>query len=163
MKYALWFAIFVLEGTSVGLAARTATPLLVGARVRANCLLRAPLGLDFGVYNPATQRNTPLDAAGNVLSIQCTKGSPGVSVALDNGESYANSHRNLHDGDNDIVAYEIFTGADHATVWNMTQTVAYVPTSGQPASIAMYGRILPAQTAPHPGRYADTLLAMVNF
>ena len=163
MKYALWFGILVLGGTGVGLEATNATALLVGAQVRANCVLRSPLGLNFGVYDPTTRGNAPLDAVGNVLSIQCTKGSPGVRVALDNGESYANSHRNLHDDADHTIAYEIYTGADHGTVWNMTQTVAYVPLTGQAASIAMYGRVLPIRTAPYPGHYADTLLAMVNF
>ena len=158
-------ASLLIAATWLGVAfgAQTVTTIAVTAKVQSNCVLHSPLALDFGVYNPATQAGGPLDVVGSVLTVACTRGAPGVSIALDNGDAYGDSHRNLQSGNGrDLVGYEIYTDATHSTVWNMIQTVAYVPASNAATAISMYGRVLGGQK-PHPGHYADTLLAMVNF
>ena len=155
-------AALMLALTCASREATNSTTLELSAQVRANCVVRSPLGIDFGTYDPHARGSAP-EAVANALSIACTKGSPGVRVALDGGESYADSHRNLRDDANHTIGYEIYTGPDHATVWNMIQTVAYVPVTSQPTAIPLYGRVLPQPAKPEPGHYVDTLLAMVNF
>lgn len=137
--------------------------ITISAAVPANCLLRSPASLDFGRYNAAQTKNGTIDATGDVLSIACTKGSPGVYVALDNGRNYSGIHRNLgaRDGKS-LIAYEIYTSPDHSTAWTSVNTVSYAPASDAPTSLVMYGRAFPGR-GPRPGRYADTILAMVNF
>ena len=162
MKVAILVAALILASTCASREAANSASFDVSAKVRANCVVRSPVGLDFGTYDPHARGTVP-DAISNALSIACTKGSPGISIALDGGESYADSHRNLRDDENHTVGYEIYTGPDHATVWNMIHTVAYVPVSSQPTAIPLYGRVLPLLSKPEPGRYVDTLLAMVNF
>lgn len=162
MKYAVVFFALVLALTCASHEATNSTTFDVSAQVRANCVVRSPLGLDFGTYDPHA-KGSPPETVVNALSIACTKGSPGIRVALDGGESYADSHRNLHDDTHHRIGYEIYTGPDHATVWNMINTVAYVPATSQPTAIALYGRVLTPTSKPEPGHYVDTLLAMVNF
>ncbi len=152
----------MLALTCASREATNSTIFEVSAQVRANCVVRSPLGLDFGTYDPRARGSAP-EAVANALSIACTKGSPGIRVALDGGESYSDSHRNLRDDANHMIGYEIYTGPDHATVWNMIQTVGYVAATSQSTAIPLYGRVLPLATKPEPGHYADTLLAMVNF
>ena len=147
----------------VAFAQTTSAELSVHAKVPPDCVLQSPLALDFGTYNPSVQDGSPLDAVGNVLTVACTRGAPAVTIALDNGQDYFDSHRNLHGGSgSDTVGYEIYIDASHATVWNMVQTVGYLPVTSKPTSIMAYGRVIAGQK-PHPGRYSDTLLAMVNF
>lgn len=161
MKYAIVTAALVLVSTVAAFSNPPSGLLTVVASVPPNCVLHSPEALDFGSV-PAGALRSPLDANADVLSIACTKGAQSVSIALDNGQNYRGSHRNLTHNGRDLVAYEIFTSADHSTAWNMVNTVSYVPLSDAPASVTMFGRVLGGQE-PQPGRYADHLLAMVNF
>ena len=162
MKYAIVTAALVLVSTVAAFSDPRTGTLTVVASVPPNCVMHSPEALDFGTV-PVSALRSPIDANANVLSIACTKGARAISIALDNGQNYAGSHRNLARGSGgDLVAYEIFTSADHSTTWNMVNTVSYVPLSDRPANVTMYGRVLGAQQ-PKPGRYADHLLAMVNF
>jgi len=161
LKYLIAFVLFFALTTRATLEATTHATLAVTATVAADCVVTAPVALDFGSYNPATASGPP-EANAEALSIVCTNGAPGVTIGLDNGRSYAGSHRNLQSGNDGTVAYEIYTSPDYATPWNLVQTVSFAPTSSQPSAIALYGRVLPGQT-PRPGHYTDSLLAMVNF
>jgi spore coat protein U-like protein len=162
LKYLVLLGALMLALTCASREATNSATMRLSAQVRANCVVRSPLGLDFGTYDPHAKGAAP-EAVANALSIACTKGTPGIRVALDGGESFADSHRNLRDDANHTIAYEIYTGPDHATVWNMIATVAYLPTTGQPTAIPLYGRVLAVNAKPEPGHYVDTLLAMVNF
>lgn len=137
--------------------------ITVTAAVPANCILRSPNSLDFGHYKAAQSRTGTLDANANVLSIACTKRSPGVTIALDNGRNYSGTHRNLgaRDGKS-FIAYEIYTAPDHSTAWTTVNRVSYVAASDAATDIPMYGRAYPGQN-PSPGHYDDTVTAMVNF
>ena len=163
MKSALIAVFFAIASAAEASAVTTSTPLAVTASVQANCVLRSPLELNFGVYKAAERGSAPLDAVGNVLWIACTKGSPSVNIALDNGQSFNGAHRNLRSTNGrDLVAYEIYTSANHSSAWNLVQTLSYVALTARPSVIAMYGRVFGGQR-PKAGRYSDTLLALVNF
>lgn len=155
------FALLFALATEPALEATTTGTLAVTASVAANCVVAAPVALDFGTYKPAANATAP-EASAEALSIACTSGSPGVTIGLDNGRKYAGAHRNMQSGDDQTVAYDVYTSADSTTEWSLTDTVAYVSTSSQPAAIVLYGRVLPGQN-PRPGHYSDALLAMVNF
>lgn len=162
MKYAIVTAALVLVSTVAAFSNSPSGSLTVVASVPPNCILHSPEALDFGAV-PSSALRSPIDTNANVLSIACTKGAQSISIALDNGQNFTGSHRNLAGrGLRDLVAYEVFTSADHSTVWNMVNTVSYVPLSDLATNVTMYGRILGGQR-PRPGRYADRLLAMVNF
>lgn len=134
----------------------------VTARVPANCILRSPNSLNFGHYKTPS-RARAIDVSANVLSIACTKGAPGVSIALDNGRNYSGAHRNLGArAGRSLVAYEIYTAPNHSTAWTTVNRVSYVATSDAATDIPMYGRAFPGEH-PSPGHYSDTVTAMVNF
>lgn len=162
MKYLIALAAFVLLATRPALEATSRANLTVTATVTANCVVTAPVALDFGTYDTSTAVGSPVDTRADALSIACTNGAPGVTIGLDQGRRYADAHRNLQSTDDATVAYDVFTSPDYSTEWNLVQTVAFSSTSTQPAAIPLYGRVLPGQK-PHPGRYSDSLTAVVNF
>jgi spore coat protein U-like protein len=143
----------------IGTASRSA--VTVKATVVADCSLQSPQMIDFGTYDPAT--TTTIDVTTEALQIQCTKGSPGVSIALDNGQYYTGTHRSMRTtGGNGSVDYEIYTASTRSVIWNRTQTVLYSSVGRQFVRIPLYGRVLGAHS-PAPGDYSDTLTALVNF
>jgi spore coat protein U-like protein len=129
--------------------------------VAANCALQSPQAIDFGTYDPSS--NGTVDVTVDALQIQCTKGSAGVSIALDNGQYYNGTHRSMRTtGGSGAVYYEIYTASARSVVWNRTQTVTYLAATSQPVRITLYGRVVGANAAT-PGDYSDTLTALVNF
>lgn len=162
MKYG--FAIVaLLAASTVEAWCNPSSVVTVTASVPANCILRSQNSLDFGHYSSVQRRNGAIDVSANVLSIACTKGAPGVTIALDNGRNYSGAHRNLgaRDGTS-LVAYEIYTSPDHSTAWTTINTVSYAPAGNAATDVPMYGRAFPGE---HPvtGHYVDTVMAMVNF
>lgn len=133
----------------------------VKATVVADCSLQSPQMIDFGNYDPVS--NATIDVTTEALQIQCTKGSPGVTIALDNGQYYTGTHRSMRTiSGNGSVDYEIYTAPTRSVIWNRTQTVTYSAITRQPVRISLYGRVLGAHSAT-PGDYSDTLTALVNF
>lgn len=139
----------------------TRSAVTVRATVNSDCTLQAPRMIDFGTYDPGA--NATVDATVDALQIACTKGSPGVSIALDNGQYYTGTHRAMKSlGGTGSVFYEIYTTSSRQVIWNRSQTVTYVSAGVQPSRIQLYGRVLGSQS-PAPGDYSDTLMAMLNF
>lgn len=133
--------------------------LAVTASVQANCVVGSLQPLDFGTS--AARKAAIIDAAAQALTISCTRGAGGISIGLTEGSNAADSQRHLASGQ-DLVQYEVYTAADHSVVWNLVNTVQYVPASAKPVSVPLYGRAEPSKDAA-PGRYSDVLLALVNF
>jgi len=155
--------VFFMASAAVALAAPRAGVLHVSATVSTNCIIRSPVGLNFGTYKEFNQDGHALKGKGKVLSIACTKGSTGVRIALDDGRHFSHNHRHmLGPKRHDKVVYEIYTTAKRNVVWNKINTVSYVPVNDQPAAITMYGRV-PGKQKPPPGEYSDTLVASVDF
>lgn len=124
--------------------------------------MRAVGALNFGTYGAANIRGRALKAADKVLSIACTKGSPGVRIALSNGRHFTNGKRHMHDSNKVRIAYQIYTSRTHKTVWNELNTVSYSPTSDAPTEIKMFGKI-PGGQHVESGEYHDTVVATVDF
>lgn len=163
MKYVIAVLGVIAASTVAAWCNPPSGAVTVTAAVPANCVLRSPNSLDFGHYKAAQTRSGAVDVNTNVLSIACTKGAPGVSIAIDNGRNYSGTHRNLEAGaGKSLIAYEIYTTPDHSTAWTTVNRLAYVPASDAATDIPMYGRAYPGQN-PRPGHYDDTVTAMVNF
>lgn len=142
-------------------ASASRSSVTVKATVVADCSLQSPQMIDFGNYDPVA--NTTIDVTAEALQIQCTKGSPGVTIALDNGQYYTGTHRSMRtNGGSGSVDYEIYTASTRSVIWNRTQTVTYSAVSKQSVRIPLYGRLLGSRSAT-PGEYSDTLTALVNF
>lgn len=141
-------------------AATHSAALVVTARVDANCVVHSASALNFGTY-VWTHAGEPLDATANALTIACTRGATGVAIALGAGQHASGTYRGLSSG-NATVRYQVYTSPDRTVVWDVTNTVQYVPVNSQPVDISMYGRVV-ANEQPPPGLYSDVLLAAVNF
>jgi spore coat protein U-like protein len=126
-------------------------------------VLRAPESLNFGSYGPENLKGEALKGAADVFTIACTKNTPGVKIALNNGRHFNHGRRHLeHFRGKAHVIYQIYTNARRNVVWNETNTVAYIARSGQPTAITMYGKV-PGDQKVIAGEYSDTLTATVNF
>jgi hypothetical protein len=114
-----------LEATSIGTVAVTAT-------VSANCIVTTP------------------GAGGTVVSIVCTDGALGATVAVEDGSQITGVHGTVQ------------PAANASTERNRAQTVSYVLTSARSLAIPLYAAI-PAPQRREPARSASPLIAMVNF
>ena len=158
-----WISALLMGASSLALlgTGNSRSPVTIKATVVADCSLQSPQMIDFGNYDPAT--TTTIDVTTEALQIQCTKGSPGVTIALDNGQYYTGTHRSMRtNGGTGSVDYEIYTASTRSVIWNRTQTVTYSSVGRQFVRIPLYGRVLGAHS-PAPGDYSDTLTALVNF
>lgn len=133
------------------------------ATVTGKCTISAPAPFAFGAYDPVvTNRTANLDVAANSISVACTKGTPGVTISLDNGAHYLNATRNLSDG-SDLLAYQLYTSAARTTVWDSTNVVSYASASMAASALPVYGRIPGGQDAAVNASYSDSVTATVNF
>lgn len=158
----LFAALLMSVQAGIASAHSSNAPLSITASVSADCVIESPSALNFGIFDPATAREDA-DVTADAVSISCTRGASGVTIALDAG-THAAGRRRAMAGDKagPSLFYEVYTSAAHTVVWNEINTVAYVPAHAGAQRISLYGRIPAGQTV-RPGRYADTLLAMVNF
>lgn len=137
------------------------TTVTIRAVVLSDCTVQAPQNIDFGTYDPST--NATVDVTTDALVVACSKGSPGVTIGLDNGLYYTGSHRSMRSlGASGAVYYEIYTTSSRQVIWNRTQTVTYTSVGRQPTTIQLFGRVVGTQS-PAPGDYSDTLMALLNF
>lgn len=154
--------VVALAGTTKSPAQSTAKSVVtIAANIAADCTMVSPQTVDFGTYDPSS--NSQVDVTANALQISCTKGSPGVTIGLDNGQYYTGSHRSMRSlGGSGAVYYEIYTTSSRQIIWNRTQTVTYTSLGRQPSTVQLFGRVVGSQS-PSPGDYSDTLTALLNF
>jgi spore coat protein U-like protein len=117
--------------------------------------------LPFGAYSPLT--GAAVDVTGS-LTLQCTRGAPSVTIALDNGanSTHAVGTTRAMSGGGSYLSYEIYTSAAETTVWNATNTLSYASTTMAATSIPVYGHIPGGQDV-KAASYSDSVLATVNF
>jgi spore coat protein U-like protein len=142
------------------------TTFTVKAKVDANCTITAT-DLDFGSYDPVVANKTTARDAQTSVVVLCTKGSTGVTVALDAGiHSVAGSRFMATTGD--TLPYELYSDAARTTVWSTGAGAVTWPAFGSIASQGagvsqpVYGRI-PAGQDVTVGHYTDLVTATVNF
>jgi spore coat protein U-like protein len=161
-----WRAAPLLLGTALcsalpSLAFAAACALSVGA-------------LDFGAYDVFSTSDLAANA-GIVVSCRSVPGDPspvlvGYQVALSAGVGNSFTQRKMANGAHQL-GYNLYTTNGYAQVWGdgtgSTRTVGGTFLLGAPGSArnrthTVYGRT-PAQQDVAVGRYADSLLVVVNF
>lgn len=133
--------------------------LTVQARVLPTCTITAS-ALNFGSTSTLA---SPLNATA-ALTLRCNVGMP-VTVSMDNGAGGGTGpiDRRMAAGANRIT-YGIYRDAAFALPWGATvgsNTASVNATAGN-TSIPVYGRV-PAQAAPRPGTYLDTVIVTATY
>jgi spore coat protein U-like protein len=152
-----------------GNAAPPSAQIHVSAKVDPKCTITAQ-NMDFLTYDPLAANKTVDATATANISVNCTKGSPNVTVALDNGlNSGGTGVRKLING-TETLTYVI--NDDAGIAWTQTLTsgtvtsgsVAYGPFASVNTAVthAAHG-ILAAGQDVSVGTYVDTLTATVLF
>ncbi len=114
-------------------------------------------GPAFGTYDPSA--TTPLDVAGTI-QYSCT--SPAL-ITISTGSSGTYAARKMRNGAS-TLAYNLYTHANRVQVWGdgSAGTAVRNVGNGSQQSVAIYGRIPPAQDVAD-GAYSDTLMVTFNF
>lgn len=145
-------------------AATASGPMTVTATVLASCVVGAS-ALAFPAATSAAIAAANVDAVGNV-TVNCTSGS-GYTVSLDAGSGTGSTlaSRKMSAGGNQLLAYSIYTTANHTTLWGDgsagSATVSGTGT-GLNQSIYAYGRIFGGQIATA-ANYADIVNVTVRY
>jgi spore coat protein U-like protein len=148
----------------VAQAASASGPMTVTATVLASCVVGAS-ALAFPAATSAAIAAANVDAVGNV-TVNCTSGS-GYTVSLDAGSGAGGTlaSRKMSAGGNQLLAYSIYTTANHTTVWgdgsSGSATIGGTGT-GLNQSIFAYGRIFGGQIATA-ANYADIVNVTVRY
>ncbi len=129
-----------------------------------SCTIESITDLAFGRY-VATQKKA-LDAVA-FLVFSCTDVEGGDMVAIELGRSQTGdfSPRQMI-GPGSPVRYNLYSNAGRTRVWGDgsadTVDVRVRPQRGRSTSVAIYGRVPPAQRVT-PGIYSDTIVVTLMF
>ena len=166
-------ALAMFGAASTASAATAPGTFQVSAQVNGSCVVTSADAIDFGSYDPtAAHASTALDAQGKV-SVRCTSGSTGVSVALDQGtnakagSTCAAPSRQIKSAAGDLVSYEVYSTSGRDQVWACDSAANAVSlpvftSSLVPVDLTTYGRIPAGQNAAI-GTYSDTIGVTVSF
>lgn len=133
-------------------------PFSVRAGVLKNCKIRAQ-NLDFGEHGIL---DSAVDATGQ-LSVTCSPGTS-FSVGLDHGLNGSGpTSRRMMLGERSIM-YGLYRDPARTQPWGgVTSSNRFSGTgSGAEQKLPIYGRV-PAQLAPGPGKYTDTVVVTVSY
>lgn len=149
-------------------AATSTANLGISATVIANCTI-STTPVAFGNYDPVNlNATTPAgdkSATGTVV-VACTKGATGLRIDLDNGVGLPAARRMQGPGA-DILNYDLYTDALHATRWGTGAgvggglSIADAPSKAG-RTFNVYG-LLPGAQDIIAGVYGDTVIATINY
>ena len=138
--------------------------LAVSASVSANCRLTAGT-LAFGPYDPVvTHASTDLDVDGT-FTVACTKNAASVWIGMDNGLNYSGGRRMQIGATGNYLSYLLYKEGGRTNLWTdglPANGVSYSPTSKDPYTMTVYGRVAAGQDVAV-GSYTDTVVMTVNF
>ncbi len=142
-------------------AATATNTFALSANVNANCSVTAT-ALAFGTVDPLSSQTD----ASSTVTVKCTKNTA-YSVGLDAGTTSGATvaQRKLANG-TDTMDYNVYTAADHATVWGnsagswQTGTGAGMGTSND---LTVYGRVASGQQNLAVGSFSDTVTVTVTY
>ncbi|MDE2270441.1 MAG: spore coat U domain-containing protein [Xanthomonadaceae bacterium] len=164
IKPTLFAAALVAAGLSVSTAQATAgtvtatMPVTITIQNACDVSSVAPTTMDFGTQGPLTSAVNQT----STISVTCTSGAA-YNIGLDGGSSGNINGRTMVNGSNS-VAYQLYSDANHTTVWGNTigtDTVASTGT-GSSQAFTVYGQV-PAQATPPAGTYNDTVNVTVTY
>jgi len=143
-------------------------PVDVTATIKKMCKFTSPPA-DMVFQSQTIIKSTDDIRAETAIRLTCTMDAP-YWISLDNGLNARNglcpsaSQRCMISGSNRIN-YELFTDAGRSSRWGAKQSLDTVSGAGIGGNKdhGVYGKILPGNTSPPPGKYSDTITVTVNF
>jgi spore coat protein U-like protein len=150
-------------------AASATGTVSVTAIVSGNCRIQSTSDVAFGAYSTV---GSGVQQATGTVRLQCSKGSPIVSLDLDLGSNASGSARRMTNGA-DFIAYELYKPSGinpgdacaYTSVWGTGPVNGLVPTppaNNAPRTYNVCGQTTRGQNA-GPGAYTDTVTVTVNF
>jgi spore coat protein U domain-containing protein, fimbrial subunit CupE1/2/3/6 len=169
----------LLASAAVSTLAQSSTTgnLSVTSSVAQSCTLTTISTLAFGGYDPVgANASTALPGTGSV-SVNCTKGSTGITIDLDGGANLTGSQRRMKGATvtTEFLNYSItqpatgtpWTSCAGSTVWGSTVGGSvYTPTvtwDGTTVNAFTVCGSVPAAQNVSAQSYSDTVLVTVNF
>jgi spore coat protein U-like protein len=142
-------------------AANETAQMTVSAQVTNNCTI-STAALNFASYDPVVANaSNALDGTGRV-TVACTRG-VAPTIGLGNGGSASGSTRRLADGAGNYLSYDLFQDSGRSVAWSTSNMFTPAAATSKAArDFTVYGRIAANQDVPS-GKYADTVVATVNF
>jgi spore coat protein U-like protein len=117
--------------------------------------------LDFGTYFALNALVSVASTIGNgSLRVNCLLNTP-YKVLLSGGGSGNVAARRMTGPAAALINYNLYTDATYGVVWDNTSGVSGTG-SGTDQYLQVYGRV-PAQAAPTPGTYTDTVTVTVSW
>ncbi|WP_192182928.1 Csu type fimbrial protein [Mesorhizobium amorphae] len=163
-KYCLIAAASAAASMSTGAFAATATTTFgVSATVAAECVINSASALAFGTIG-ALAANVDQTSA---INVKCTNTTPfniGLNAGTATGATVTTRAMTGAGASPATLSYSLYSDSGRTTNWGNTvgtDTVASTGT-GSSQSFTVYGRI-PAQTAPKPDTYNDTITVTVTY
>jgi len=152
--------LFLIEAGKAASAATTTSTFAVQMTVTATCTVNSAATLNFGTQGVLSAN---VDQT-STIQVTCTNTTPyniGLNAGTGTGATVAT--RKMTSGAN-TVNYTLYSNSGRTTVWgNTVGTDTQAATgNGSAQSYTVYGRV-PAQTAPAPGSYADTITVTVTY
>jgi len=146
--------------SAVANAGNTTTTFNSQITIAAACAINSASALNFGTQGVLAAN---VDQT-STIQVACTNTTP-YAIGLDAGTGAGASvaARKLSSGGN-TVSYTLYADGGHTTIWGNTPAADTVAGTGNGASqsFTVYGRV-PAQAAPAPGNYSDTITVTVMY
>jgi spore coat protein U-like protein len=139
--------------------------LSVSATVASTCTISQASALTFTGYDRAS--TSDLAGTGS-MTIACTNGGTPLTVSFSTGANSSacdtydsgTNTRCMSDGGSGLLQYDVYTAANHTTLFGRTGASTTSQTST--GTLTIYGLIPKNQNAPV-GSYSDTLVATINY
>jgi len=142
----------------------TTVPFTVTAPVVNNCTISTSQNMAFSGAGSASLLNNPIDAAAT-LAVRCTN-NDAYRIRLNGGTNGTVAQRYMRrSGGTERIAYSLYTDSARTLPWGdgSAGTTSYTSVgTGNVQTVTVYGRV-PAQAAPTPGSYTDTVQAVIEF
>jgi len=167
----------LLTTSGIVLAASANATIAVSATVSQGCSFSTTTALAFGAYDPVGANATaPLNATGQV-SVACSKGATGLTIAMNDGTHVVGTQRQMEGATaTDILTYNISQPPSNVPgvacsfpgtiAWNTTAPAGVLTLASAPSkAVRVYnvcGTIPGGQDATT-GAYTDSVTATLNF
>ena len=158
-KSGLIAACFICFAASAALPATTTGNLSVTATVLDTCIVATGTALTFASISPSAVSN---ETVPGLITVICTATRSGLSVTVGAGADAVSGQRQMNDGTNNLLPYNIFSDAGHAAPVAVGGTIySGGITAAIPIPISVYGQIPAGSYAA--GVYSDTVLVTLNY
>ena len=167
----------LLPASGMILAATDTSTIAVSATVSQGCSINTTAALAFGAYDPIGANATAaLNATGQV-SVACSKGATGLTIAMNNGAHVSGTQRQMQGtAATDILQYNLFQPPTNVAgvactfpgtiPWNSTAPAGVLTLPAAPSKAARLYNVcgtIPAGQDATTGTYTDTVIATLNF